>query len=323
MHRLLSSLLALGLGLNGAWMLAVPASWYAAIPGARETGPFNPHFIRDIGSAFLVAAVAFAALAVARSRAWPAALSGAGFLGLHALVHLWDLAAGREDAHQLLSDLPAILVPGALGLWLAWPAPTTGSYPIRARRSASRGGLIARLAEPKLRAFERDFGYDTSYLRDVARISGGGFLRFFLFTIFADHREDTPADVLFTAKIVAAMREDCGPCTQLVVRMAARAGVAPQTLRAILAGDKSKLNGGAALAFAFANAVLDRNILAANDLRKEVVAHWGDKALVTLAFALASSRVYPTVKYALGHGHACVRIVVGTDEVVATRRASA
>ena len=32
---------------------------------------------------------------------------------------------------------------------------------------------------------------------------------------------------------------------------------------------------------------------------------------LALAFALASSRVYPTVKYALGHGKACTRLTVG------------
>jgi hypothetical protein len=34
------------------------------------------------------------------------------------------------------------------------------------------------------------------------------------------------------------------------------------------------------------------------------------RGLISLAFALACSRVYPTVKYALGHGKACTRLTV-------------
>ena len=38
---------------------------------------------------------------------------------------------------------------------------------------------------------------------------------------------------------------------------------------------------------------------------------WGRLALVSLGFAITAARIYPTVKYALGHGKACMRIVVG------------
>jgi hypothetical protein len=33
--------------------------------------------------------------------------------------------------------------------------------------------------------------------------------------------------------------------------------------------------------------------------------------VISLAFAMAASRIYPTVKYAMGHGKACTRLVVG------------
>jgi hypothetical protein len=33
--------------------------------------------------------------------------------------------------------------------------------------------------------------------------------------------------------------------------------------------------------------------------------------VISLAFAMVASRTYPTVKYAMGHGKACTRIVVG------------
>jgi hypothetical protein len=104
---------------NGLTMLAVPDTWYALVPGVPQTGPFNPHFVRDIGAAYLVAGAALVWFAVYRA-ARPAAQAGAAFLTVHALVHLWDAAAGREHVHQLLVDLPTVFLPPVLAIWIAW-----------------------------------------------------------------------------------------------------------------------------------------------------------------------------------------------------------
>jgi hypothetical protein len=120
MRRILAWVLGLSLAANGAIMLAVPAAWYAAVPGVPATGPFNPHFVRDIGAAYLVAGMTLTSFARYRG-ARAAALAGAAFLALHALVHLWDAAAGREAAQQLLFDVPLIFVPPVLAIWIAWP----------------------------------------------------------------------------------------------------------------------------------------------------------------------------------------------------------
>ena len=48
--------LALVLGGNGLAMLFAGFWWYGAVDGVTETGPFNPHFVRDIGMAYLVTA---------------------------------------------------------------------------------------------------------------------------------------------------------------------------------------------------------------------------------------------------------------------------
>ena len=44
---------------NGVYMLVAPESWYFAVPGDPTTGPFNQHFIRDIGLIFLFLGGAF------------------------------------------------------------------------------------------------------------------------------------------------------------------------------------------------------------------------------------------------------------------------
>jgi hypothetical protein len=119
MRELAAWIVGLGLAANGLIMLGFPADWYAFVPGVAETGPFNPHFVRDIGAAYVVAGTALVWFALDRN-ARSAAQAGAAFLVLHALVHLWDAAAGREHVHQLLVDLPSVFLPPALAIWIAW-----------------------------------------------------------------------------------------------------------------------------------------------------------------------------------------------------------
>lgn len=119
MGSLLTWVLGIGLVLNGIMMLAVPDAWCAAVPGVTQTGRFNPHFVRDIGAAYLVAGASLTWFA-ARPQARPAAQAGAAFLAVHGLIHLWDAAAGREGVHQLFLDLPSVFLPPALAIFIAW-----------------------------------------------------------------------------------------------------------------------------------------------------------------------------------------------------------
>ena len=119
MRGLVASILGLGLTANGLTVLAVPVNWYAMVPGVVDTGPFNLHFVRDIGGAYFVTGAALVWFAK-----WPTARStaqaGAAFLVLHTAVHLWDAASGREHALQLLFDAPTAFLPPVLALWIAW-----------------------------------------------------------------------------------------------------------------------------------------------------------------------------------------------------------
>ena len=120
MRRILTMALGVALGANGAWMLVSPMNWYRWIPGVVGTGPANLHFIRDIGCAYLVAGLSVIWLGRAPRLAWPAALAIGTFLGLHALVHLYDFFIGHESARNLSEDVPAIFLPAVLVIWLAW-----------------------------------------------------------------------------------------------------------------------------------------------------------------------------------------------------------
>ena len=122
---LLGWLMGLGLVANGLTMLAVPGLWYAHVPGVVDTGPFNAHFVRDIGAADLVYGLALAWFTM-RPAVRPAAQIGAAFLAVHALIHLWDTAAGRAAVEQLLVDVPTVLLPPALAIWITWSPSASG-----------------------------------------------------------------------------------------------------------------------------------------------------------------------------------------------------
>ena len=70
MRRLIAAILAIPTLINGLAMLVAGPFWYASVPGVTETGPFNPHFVQDIGVAFLAAGLALAARAW-RPQYWP------------------------------------------------------------------------------------------------------------------------------------------------------------------------------------------------------------------------------------------------------------
>ena len=161
----------------------------------------------------------------------------------------------------------------------------------------------------RLAAFEKKFGYDASYMHELLNEDLGAFLAFAKITGMGNYHKGAPAAAIFAAKLVGTMAEDCGPCTQLNVTMALQAGVDGKQLAAVLARDDDAMSPDVALAVTFARAALAHDP-EADVHREEVVKRWGKEGLYSLTFGLTAARVYPTVKYALGYGKACQRIVV-------------
>jgi hypothetical protein len=162
--------------------------------------------------------------------------------------------------------------------------------------------------------FERDWHYDASYMRDIIDASPRAAWLFSRAAALGQFRRDIPIEPWFAAGITAVRHEDCGPCTQLGVAMAERAGVSPAVLRAVLADNAEAMPPDVRLVWNFTRATLAHDA-AADEYREAIVERWGRLALVSLAFAITAARIYPTVKYALGHGKACVRVVVGGTPV--------
>lgn len=163
--------------------------------------------------------------------------------------------------------------------------------------------------------FERTWNYDAGYMRDIVDVSPRAAWLFSRAAALGRFRRDLPIEPWYAAGITAVRHEDCGPCTQLGVAMAERDGVSPAVLRAILAGNPDAMRPDIALVWKFTRATLAHDA-AADEYREAIVKRWGRRALVSLAFAITASRIYPTVKYALGHGKACTRVVVAGTPVM-------
>jgi len=113
MTRPLIFILAGYYGINGAYLLLLPRHFYDHVPGVVLSGPYNPHFIADIGLIFLVSA---AALGWAGWAKLPGlALFGGGWPLLHGLFHLrlW-LTRGLPLDRVAASDWLGVILPALL-----------------------------------------------------------------------------------------------------------------------------------------------------------------------------------------------------------------
>lgn len=169
--------------------------------------------------------------------------------------------------------------------------------------------MLKALLRRPLAAFEKAWNYDATYMRQMLDADPWAFIRFG-FVASLGHGKSAPPAASAAVRILGTLSGDCGPCTQLGVDMATAQGVSLAVLRGILAGDRLAMGEDAALGYDFARATLDRNLFDADETRAEIARRWGEKAVLDLALALTTARMYPTIKYALGHGHACTKVVV-------------
>ena len=154
-----------------------------------------------------------------------------------------------------------------------------------------------------LKSFEAHYDYDASYLFELAEKDAEGFAKFANFMPLSQHRQDAPADAFFVCHLIATQAADCGPCLQLVAKMAGEAGLPAELIRSSL-GDGDLLPDNLKLVRRYALCVsnheaVDPELLIA--LREE----YSEKTLAELALILASAPVYPTLKQAFGHAQSC------------------
>lgn len=105
---------------NSIWMILFPFNWYTYVPAnVPDFGPYNQHFVRDFGCAFLLVGVGLIV-----GVQWPAYRSASilfalGFYALHALTHIFDTLMGTVGHHHWLVDFPTTYLPAILLSWIA------------------------------------------------------------------------------------------------------------------------------------------------------------------------------------------------------------
>jgi hypothetical protein len=153
----------------------------------------------------------------------------------------------------------------------------------------------------------RRYDYDASYLLYLLDESPRAFRKFMQASALSRCREHAPVEATLTVTLVATMTEDCGPCTQLLVHYAREAKMATDQIEAVLTGDLAAMNLVVALAYRYADAVLNRRT-DVGEVRDSVRSHWGNKGLIDLALSMQGARLYPMIKIALGYALECRRV---------------
>lgn len=117
-----ASALALLLGLaalaNGVFMTLAPEAWYWLAPGVPERGPFNQHFLRDIGINYMLIGTTFVCAAIYPKHRLILCLMPTAWLLGHAIFHLWEVLVGICGPASLIEDFAGVTLPALLALGL-------------------------------------------------------------------------------------------------------------------------------------------------------------------------------------------------------------
>ena len=116
--RYLAGVMAAALAGNGLAMIFASLVWYDTVPGVTSTGPFNPHFVKDIGAVYLTCALGLGWFAWRPGQGWPAMAVAAVWLTLHAAVHVYDATCGASPFADLQRDFVGVHLFAAIPLAL-------------------------------------------------------------------------------------------------------------------------------------------------------------------------------------------------------------
>lgn len=169
--------------------------------------------------------------------------------------------------------------------------------------------MLQTLLMKKLDSVERELGASVDYLRHILRISRRAFFAFARFIPLARYRHVLPPDPCHVARLVATRDEDCGSCVQIAVNLARKDGMSADLIAAVLERRPEDLPGPLADVYRFTEAVVEAT---GQDeaYRDRLRARYGEEGLVELAFAMATCRVFPITKRALGYAASCAQVEI-------------
>jgi len=169
--------------------------------------------------------------------------------------------------------------------------------------------MLRKLILARIAAAEKDLGVSLEYCRFIVRVSLRASFKFAKFLAVDEYRRVLPPAPCYIARIVAVRDADCGTCVQIAVNQAKKAGVSAELLRAVLDCKLDELPEELREAYCFAEAVVTAN--GEEDAwRERIRLRYGDEGLIEMALAIASCRVFPITKRALGYAVSCSAVAV-------------
>lgn len=160
----------------------------------------------------------------------------------------------------------------------------------------------------QINEFERHYKYDSSYMRDLLESSPAGFMKFNNFLPLSSHNEKLSSEDYWVAKLAAVQVEDCGECLQLNVRMALEAGVSKELVNAAIRGGNAlpeKLKD----VYRYAQSVANHRLIE-KDLMDRIDTRYEKGPLLEFGLCVASAKVFPTIKRAVGYAKSCSLIEI-------------
>ncbi len=108
---------------NGLYMLVAPGHWFHEMPAAiPDTGPMNPHFVRDVGAVYALSGAGLLWGVFNLTRAYPVFVMVALFYGAHAGLHVSDILMGHLPADHWAIDFSGVFFPAIVLCVVALPS---------------------------------------------------------------------------------------------------------------------------------------------------------------------------------------------------------
>jgi alkylhydroperoxidase/carboxymuconolactone decarboxylase family protein YurZ len=155
----------------------------------------------------------------------------------------------------------------------------------------------------QIEQFEAHYNYDGTYIHELFEHSPDGFAKFSDFLPLARHREKLDANDYWVAKLAAMQVADCGECLQLNVRMALEAGVPKDLVHATLGGGEA-LPEDLKPVYRYATRVAG-NEQVDDELMAWMESNYGKGGLLEFGIAIATAKVFPIIKRAVGYAKSC------------------
>lgn len=171
--------------------------------------------------------------------------------------------------------------------------------------------MLRAIISRKLDQGERETGESVDYLRYMLKASLPALMKFSKIVPMSSYRKALPAEAYHVARVVAVRDEDCGPCVQTCINLAKKDGMPSELLAAAYEDRPDDLAPEWRDVYYFTKAVVE----ATGDdeiYRPRIIERWGEAALAELALAIATARVYPVTKRALGYATSCSKVKINT-----------